>query len=160
MGPRAQAPPWVGRVSPRGQHRGRPDGRCSLSQGHQAPRILASWSVPTSHYWRIGSAADLAECLWASHSLPEASVSPSAPWELGQGPFQLGHSRPHEAAGLQILRPPITPGSRGLVGEQAVRGRSQPPREGAEQPPGPRSPPSPSCLPLPGSSASSEQTYT
>lgn len=140
MGPRAQAPSRVGRVSPRGQHRGRPNGRCSLSQGHQAPRIWASWSVPTSHYWRRGSAADLAECLRASHSLPEASVSPSAPWELGlggpQGPFQLGHFRPHEAAGLQILRPPITPGSRGQVGGRAVRGRSQPPREGASSPQG------------------------
>lgn len=57
--PRAPVPQWVSTVSPRGQHWDRPNGRCILSQGRQAPRIVPSWSVPTSHFWQSGSAADL-----------------------------------------------------------------------------------------------------
>lgn len=109
--------------------------------GHQGS--APSLSVPTSHYWLLGPAPNLAECIWASHSLPQASVSPSVLWEPSldglKAPSGSGFPGSHKALGLQeVLRPPVALGAEGGMGGRRGAGADL---AGSSEPSGPHSQP-------------------
>lgn len=132
-------------VGPRAQVPWQPHGRCSLSQGHWAPRVCALL-VHADFSLLASGIPDLVECLWASHRLSSASVSPSVLWEPSLDGLKVP-SGSHRAVRLQrVPRPTTALGSRGGGGGGA--GPTSPGETHAVS--GPRSQPSSACLSLLG----------
>lgn len=96
--------------------------------GHRG--FATSLSMVISHYRLLGSAPDLAECLWACHSLPLASVSPSVLWEPRLGGLWL----PQSCGAAVGPKAPNCPGEQkaGWVSGWEMLG--QPQGEGSTQP--------------------------